>query len=274
MSQDQAVSELIPSKDQTLPKIARLKDQTLPELAVTMAILSDAAYSDDNSKIFADLGLDRYKFIHKDGAEGHLAASDTELVITFRGTETKELNDIIASFNAIPKRHGSGLVHKGFRTEGRKLIDQVFDWIKTYPGRDIYLTGHSLGGGIALYIAQELEFAGNTVTKILTFGQPRVGNQEYIDNIKAEHYRFVNCNDLVAHFPPSYAMGFRHHGVMCYINFYGNIRPLTNYQRFKDMIRGRWKALTKFQLFDDLRDHMMDGYISKLTKIRDSGESF
>ena len=51
------------------------------------------------------------------------------------------------------------------------------------------------------------------------------------------------------------------------INYYGNIRKLTRWQKLKDMWRGRWRALKKFQLFDGIYDHNMDKYCSKLHKL-------
>ena len=66
---------------------------------------------------------------------------------------------------------------------------------------------------------------------------------------------------------PFWLMGFRHHGELHYINYYGNIRKLTFWQRMKDSLSGRWKALTKFQLFDGVYDHnITEGYADKLMK--------
>ena len=38
-------------------------------------------------------------------------------------------------------------------------------------------------------------------------------------------------------------------------------------QKIKDMFRGRWAAIKKFQFFDGIYDHSMDKYCSKLHKI-------
>lgn len=45
-----------------------------------------------------------------------------------------------------------------------------------YPHKKIYITGHSLGGALALFAAVELSL-NYTVTAVYTYGQPRVGNQ-------------------------------------------------------------------------------------------------
>ena len=248
-----------------------LKDKTLEEMAALMANLARAAYLDDNQKQFEVLGFTQYKFMDKDGAQGHLAASDTEVIITCRGTEPKHANDLFADLNTIPKRNGPGWVHEGFRKEARKLIDDVMAWAAAHPEKDFYITGHSLGAAMATYLAQELEFANFARLKLYTFGSPRLGNVTYISSIKIPHWRFVNCNDVVTHVPPS-AMQFKHHGELCYINFYGKIRSLSQWQRFKDMMRSHWHDLKKFRLFDGIQDHLMDGYVRKLEGIRDTGE--
>jgi hypothetical protein len=51
-----------------------------------------------------------------------------------------------------------------------------------------------------------------------------------------------------------------------YINHYGFIRPLSKWQRFKDMMRGYWASIKKLQLFDWLYDHSMTGYSKKVDR--------
>jgi len=247
-----------------------LADQSLPELAVTMATIANAAYQDDCSQLFADLGFTKYKFVDHT-AHGHVAASKNEVIIACRGTQPQHISDLLADLDTIPKSHGVGWVHEGFRRYARYILDDVLDWVKKNKGKDIYVTGHSLGAAMALYITQELEYAGYQPKMLMSFGQPRLGNDAYVAQIKTTHYRFVNCNDMVTHVPPS-ALLFKHHGTLCYINFYGNIRPLSRYQRFKDSIRARWRCWKKGQIFDGLYDHSMGHYVEKLTNIRDTGQ--
>ena len=56
-------------------------------------------------------------------------------------------------------------------------------------------------------------------------------------------------------------MGYKHHGKLIYINYYGQIRNMTLWQRFKDKMRGRWAALKKLHPFDGTIDHGMNFYI-------------
>ena len=63
-------------------------------------------------------------------------------------------------------------------------------------------------------------------------------------------------------------MGFRHHGTLCYINHYGNIRNgLSKWQRFKDWCRGHWAAIKNLQFFDGVRDHGIPNYVKGTKKL-------
>jgi len=251
-----------------------LSKLSLTEISHAMACFSQAAYTDDCSALFAEYGFtQKYKFLDKDGAQGHVVCSDDEILITFRGTQPDHINDLAADLDTLPKKNGPGKVHEGFRREARKLYDQVIEFVKdNLDGHKIFVTGHSLGAAMATYIAQELNWLkpGNEI-KLYTFGSPRLGDHHYVNAMDIEHHRFVNCNDIVTHVPPA-AIGFKHHGNLHYINFYGNIRPLSKYQRFKDSMRSHWRALKNFQFFEGIDDHSMDHYISKLKKIKDENQ--
>ena len=62
-------------------------------------------------------------------------------------------------------------------------------------------------------------------------------------------------------------MGFRHHGIYCYLNHYGNKRDgLSKWQRFKDWCRGHWAAIKNFEFFDGVRDHSITEYYKRIKK--------
>lgn len=246
-----------------------IKQLLLPEIALTMAKISESAYEDNNADLFKNLGFTRYKFLNIDGAHGHLAASSQEVIISCRGTQPKQLKDLLADLNTMPKRTGHGYVHAGFRREAKKLLWEVVEWVQSNKEKDIYITGHSLGAAMGTYLAEELEHIGHKNIKLFTFGSPRLGSAEFVNNMKVQHWRFVNCNDLVTHVPPI-ELGFKHHGKLCYINFHGNIKTLSTWQRRIDMIKGHIHALCKLTFFDGLRDHFIDGYVVKLKNICDT----
>ena len=73
------------------------------------------------------------------------------------------------------------------------------------------LTGHSLGGALALLTQMDLIAAGIPATMI-NFGQPRVGDKYFANYIApkfAGSYRVIHWKDMVPHNPGN-ALGFYH----------------------------------------------------------------
>lgn len=227
-----------------------------------MAHMANLAYKDKAKTDYKKLGYSNHKFIDIDGAQCHIVWNKAEMVICFRGTEPKEFSDIKADLNAWPDdAQIGGKVHNGFQNELEKLWEAVSEVVDTkLSKRKLFITGHSLGAAMATVAASRL-----IPDALFTFGSPRVGNTAFVHSSKAfseiEHHRFVNNNDLVTCVPFA-LMGYRHHGTLHYINFYGNIRKCTYWQRVKDKWRGRWQALKKGMPFDGAYDHSMEYYVN------------
>ena len=99
--------------------------------------------------------------------------------------------------NYVPYKNG--LVHKGFLEITQNLLNDTVNNI--YECRNIILTGHSLGGAIALLMGIELNDMGYNV-KTYTFGQPKIGDNNLNRMIGFQNYRFVHDKDIVPHLPP------------------------------------------------------------------------
>ena len=226
-----------------------------------MAQLSQLAYKGKNSKPhFQKLGYTGHKYFDVDGAQCHAVWNDEEYCLCFRGTEPKEISDIFADLKAWPRGSmTNGLVHAGFKGEVDKLWDQINNHQQKHEKKRFYITGHSLGAAMATIATSRFEEYCN-VDQLTTFGSPRVGTRSFVKNIRTLHYRVVNNNDIVTRVP-LFLMGYKHHGKLIYINYYGEIRNMTLWQRFKDKMRGRWAALKKLHPFDGTIDHGMNFYI-------------
>jgi len=230
-----------------------------------MARAASAAYLDgkEGKKVFAELGYLKHKFIEDNGAQVHVAWNAEEFLIAFRGTEPDEFSDIKADLNALPDRGQSGgWVHNGFQEEVNKLWDNLQPLLVNAEGKKMFITGHSLGGAMATIAASRLK---DQCTALYTYGSPRVGTRSFVKSFNVPHYRHVNNNDIVTGVPFAF-LGYRHHGTLRYINFYGNIRKMTPWQRMKDKFRGRWRALKKGQPFDGAFDHGMNYYVEYTEK--------
>jgi len=225
-----------------------------------MAEHAQAAYLDDASAHFKKYGKVKYEFIENGGAQCHIAWDKDEIIIAFRGTEPSEFSDIKADLNALPDRaqNGHGLVHNGFQEEVNKIWDKITKVLdKELKDRRLYICGHSLGGAMAT-IATSL---GDRVTCMYTYGSPRAGTRSFVKSFSSTpHYRHVNNNDIVPKVPFAF-LGYRHHGTLRYINFYGNIRKMSYWQRVKDGWRGRITAFKKKVPFDGAYDHGMNYYV-------------
>ncbi|KAI6225172.1 Lipase-like protein [Aphelenchoides fujianensis] len=107
----------------------------------------------------------------------------------------------------------------------RAVYDKLNKWgirrsmrslVRKYPNYRVFITGHSLGGGLAAIAAGELVGVERVAAErvvMLNFGQPRVGDREYArqyEKLLPFAYRVVHANDLVPHVPPVAFDGYQH----------------------------------------------------------------
>lgn len=231
-----------------------------------MALLAQIAYDDkaEAAPKIKKLGYTGHTFFDDNGAQVHVVWNDDDIVLCFRGTEPDEFSDIKADLNALPDRGQSGgWVHNGFQEEVNKVWDEVTRVLEKHgEGRNLYITGHSLGGAMATIAASRLKLQAKA---LYTYGSPRVGTRSFVKSFTVPHYRHVNNNDIVPKVPFA-ILGYRHHGTLRYINFYGNIRKMSYWQRVKDGWRGRLAALKKKVPFDGAYDHGMNYYVQYTEK--------
>jgi len=221
------------------------------------ACIAELAYKDidkDVRKEFKALGFTSIKFIDIDGAQAYVLSNKERITVAFRGTEATEKSDIYADLEIT---HEKGF-HEGFYEEYEKLELAVHGEVSKLRGRKkrpVYVTGHSLGAAIASIFC----FNYHEAVALYTFGCPRNASWSKSKELKVPHYRCVNNNDIVPKMPPA-ILNYRHHGELHYINFYGNVRVLTWWQRFKDSWRGRRAAWRNKDKFDGISDHGMTEY--------------
>jgi triacylglycerol lipase len=124
------------------------------------------------------------------------------LVLAFRGTEIVPA-DIYSDVDAVlVTLDGEEKVHRGFLNAFGHVKDIIQADLESYPDIPVYITGHSLGGALAILATRLL--ASSSQGACYTFGGPRVGTSQVDDEIKTPIYRVVNSADAVPRVPPEY----------------------------------------------------------------------
>ncbi len=173
--------------------------------AYQYAELANASYQDiaEINQVNAKYSL---KTIHskldtKTAVNYFVANSGNRYVISIRGTAT--ISDAITDlkFKLVQNPQLGIYLHEGFAAAAKTIVDELRD--KLPKNADIEITGHSLGGAVAVAMAIQLRHEGYRITRVATFGQPRVtdfnGAQKYA-SVKIT--RYVAEKDIVPLVPP------------------------------------------------------------------------
>lgn len=138
-----------------------------------------------------------------------LAVKDHHVVLSFRGTSS--LKNVLTDLNAIPATAdwAPGKIHRGFGNAADKVWTQIKEKLDALPGRDIWVTGHSLGAALAQLTAIRLE---GRVRAVYTFGTPRVGDENFAKGydraLVGKTFAHVNDQDVVTRVPS--VLGYTH----------------------------------------------------------------
>jgi hypothetical protein len=133
-------------------------------------------------------------------------------ILSFAGTDPVSLANWVSDFNF---RAGAGGIADGFHQAFEAVQKQVLALARA-ANQPLFMTGHSLGGALAVIAAQALQSSGFDVAGVYTFGMPRPGDEafarvSYDPLLGSRTYRLVHGNDIVPTVAPS-TFGSRHVG--------------------------------------------------------------
>lgn len=216
----------------------------------------------------AGIGLTRVEFFGwgGKGTQAFLAWGDRFAVLAFRGTEPgRDPKDIVTDLkaNLVPV-YGGGKVHAGFLGAFNEIEDVLVDVLVRGSLRvPLYVTGHSLGGALAVIAGQWLQgwlqgVRWGAPAAIYTFGAPRVGDSDFVASmIRIPQYRMVRCADIVPRRPWILTLaGYLHGGDLRYIDRDGKIwvSPPPRF-RWWDRTVARARAAKEGRLLRIVADH-------------------
>ncbi len=253
------------------------------DVSVFLAEVADMAYKPSFAiKAWAltnGFGLQCTVFDH-DNIQGFWCATGDVAIFCFRGTSNP--GQWIRDLRFLPVDHPWGAIHAGFRggVENAEPDVQAFMSFAS-KANHVWITGHSLGGALAVIAAARLKQYGIT-SSIYTYGQPRVSLNGFGERFEIELpgklFRFINGNDIVPRIPPGLIyqhFGTVKHIVQCGFEATGNELvdkeppPLTK-QEF-DTLQASIQE-TNGESFEGslpwISDHSISEYIRLLREIR------
>ncbi|WP_339409149.1 lipase family protein [Pseudomonas sp. EA_35y_Pfl2_R5] len=137
-------------------------------------------------------------------AQAFITHDDRMVLIVARGTQ--EIADWVRDVNAtqVPNEAGEGQAHHGFHESFKAVRDFVVPYLEfaRTNNQKIVVCGHSLGGAIALLMAEWIRNNWSEDVLLYTYGSPRAGDEAFVKGASAlTHHRIVNHNDLIPTVP-------------------------------------------------------------------------
>ena len=206
-----------------IPRIVSAKELPEAELRLICALSSMASYEDDNGILVRDM-LKNYgwsiKPISDETTKANVKAlivsktlDDDSLIKILAICGTNEIKDAEVDFRLkqVPAYSKDGklitidgndnvsdtpkdeqiLVHQGFKDYSEVILNNnlginLLRELSNNPREHLYLTGHSLGGAVAIITASKLVYLGapSDRMKVITFGAPAVGNKGFVNEYK------------------------------------------------------------------------------------------
>jgi triacylglycerol lipase len=195
--------------------------------ALFLATACDLAYlpqDQGQAEFAAKLGL-AAKLISVDNTQCYVCENDKVIVLAFRGSEmpnsidgfkdwllTNAKNFLIQPTGKIGTDFVAAGVgarfHKGFMEALEEIWEPMFaaiDAVVAKQDRPLFITGHSLGGALAMLAAWRLQRQMLPIHNVYTFGAPMVGDQLAAKAFEKEFpnriYRYVDGGDMVPRLP-------------------------------------------------------------------------
>jgi pimeloyl-ACP methyl ester carboxylesterase len=204
-------------------------------------------------------------------------------VITFRGTELDDIQDLIADLKVkpVPNFKGPGKVHEGVQEALKSVWPQITTLIQELEVNSVELVGHSLGGMLATLCAMWLyiDCENIAITGVTTFGSPPIGDKEFAAALRHKLGEnlcdVVNSVDIVPRLITPRIMGYKRAGNVYYMPEGGGDPQSGQYlsMLIADLISVygqwylRWKSTRQFSA-PGIERHSISRYRERLEEIQ------
>ncbi|MCO4782636.1 MAG: lipase family protein [Candidatus Cloacimonetes bacterium] len=188
--------------------------------------------------------------------------------LAIRGSTTVQNWIQDAKFFKVTDEWAKGIkVHKGFYQSAREVFAKAKKHLrKSYQTK---ITGHSLGGGVAILMGSYLKHHKYLVNEIITFGQPRITNKDgatVLRNLPLE--RVTVELDLVPSLPPKF-LGYRHFGkslVVKHNEVFQSNRIIESNKKDSDQALQAWDDLERNHqvMKTNFQSHRLRNYLKNL----------
>ncbi|TWU44147.1 Lipase (class 3) [Novipirellula aureliae] len=182
--------------------------------------LSDIAYKSpvDARKLISELGFPESESINAGAMQGYVIDAGDDAIVALRGTESHEY-DLLQDLRFLKVRTEQGSMHGGFVNGYDPMHDQVLQLLEQYKSKRVWITGHSLGGGLAVVCAYRLsENDEYPIAGVMTFGQPKAVRADIAEFLRKKlddkYVFFVNQMDPITRLISPY----QHFGHMVWWN--------------------------------------------------------
>ena len=249
-------------------------------MALILGEAAERAYQrqEDIDAWAVNRGFDAPESFDHNGVQGFVTRRPEAVLIVFRGTD--ERSDWKVNLDSIRERKPflPGQVHKGFcEALAAPFEHNILPAVQQRGSRRVWITGHSLGGALAALCAARLIFEQSiAVTGLYTYGQPRVGDDDFADAFRSQmvgqYHRYTNDKDIVPHVP-LLVMKFRHTGAHLLFDALGELHDVTGHEllfvlrsALEGSLFGGQSPLEVLRRPDLVSDHGMKNYVALLTK--------
>jgi len=231
---------------------------------------------DASKQIYSDTPIQN-KVIESviDGGEAKVLIIDgfKEIIVAFQGTDS--LMDWKTNLGLrLVSRNNWGKIHSGFYDAVESIREKLFEKLDTLmkeSKKPLLITGHSSGGAMAVIFAYMAYKAKYNVDKLVTFGQPRCGDQIFIDNVyfNIDYTRIVNQCDMIVNTPPNlFFYGYAHAGKCTTFNQDGNVvHNQSDSSLFCAFFTNRLQGLVPNFISHVVDQHSIDYYYKHVKKL-------